>query len=387
MEGERPREPHQGSQMEGERPREPHNASLESHAQQACKHATQYSGESHTKRRRWLTVLRLTLGACLLTWLLYRVPYRDLAQVIQSSLNRWPWWVLGTAAAFCGLTAASFRWHLILRSQQFNLKWPSVFRFFFIGQFFNAFLPGGCGGDLVRAYYVARITSRRRTQAVSTVLVDRGIGLLTTLAFGCIMILIQRPLFQQFPTLKMAALLMGTIALAAIAALALLFYRNIFQVIPPLQKLEQTRIGSIIHKAYDVVFFFRRHPGILTICIGISLFNLTCLTLACVCFAQSLQIDLPATDYFTMFPIITTLTAIPLTPGGLGIRESLFTELFKTIGVETYRTFPLSLLVYFGGLFCSLLGGLLYIQQLHRTPEIIPDHPLATPPRDKDYLP
>ena len=45
----------------------------------------------------------------------------------------------------------------------------------------------------------------------------------------------------------------------------------------------------------------------------------------------------------------------------MGIREGLFAELFKLLGIATFRTIPLSLLVYLGGVIWSLFGGLLYL--------------------------
>ena len=44
-------------------------------------------------------------------------------------------------------------------------------------QFFNAFLLGSTGGDLLKAYYAARETHHKKTEAVVTVFVDRIIGL------------------------------------------------------------------------------------------------------------------------------------------------------------------------------------------------------------------
>ena len=53
-----------------------------------------------------------------------------------------------------------------------------------MAQFFNAFLLGSTGGDLLKAYYAARETHHRKTEAVVTVLVDRLIGLFSMLALA-----------------------------------------------------------------------------------------------------------------------------------------------------------------------------------------------------------
>ena len=128
---------------------------------------------------RWLPFLRIAFGLLLLVWLFSKIPLHDLRQVLSDSLKQWPWWIAGISATFTGLTTGSIRWWFILRSQHFTIPWKNIFRIFYIGQFFNAFFLGGCGGDLVRAYYVARECQKEKTAAVTTVLIDRGIGLLS----------------------------------------------------------------------------------------------------------------------------------------------------------------------------------------------------------------
>ena len=312
---------------------------------------------------RYRFLLRVVLAAGILCWLISKLPLRSLMQVLGESIQQWPWWLAALAATFLGLLAGAARWHIILHTQQFPLSRATVFRLFFIGQFFNSFLPGGCGGDLARAYYAARLCAREKTRAASTVLVDRGIGLLTTLFFGCLMIVGRPRLFlSSTPLLLSAAVMLGS-ACGAAALLLLVLWRNPFTTAPFFQRLEKSQIGGLLKKVYEVAYYYRARPRILLLCIGCSLLNLFFLTMACFCFAKSLLLSMPLSGYFTMFPIITVLTAIPLTPGALGVREGLFANLFSTLGAATFRTIPLSLLVYSGGLFWSLFGGLLYILQ------------------------
>jgi len=308
-------------------------------------------------------ILRGLFGFVLLFWLFAKLPFQDLKEAMQESLHHWPWWIAALTTTFLGLTAGSVRWWVIIRSQGFHLSWITVFRLFFIGQFFNSFLPGGCGGDLVRAYYAARLCSKQKAEAASTVLVDRGIGLLTMMLFASIMVLTHLSIFLYSYYLRISAFLLLGMMAGVILLLILTLRVNLFNTFSLFQRLKQTKIGHVIQKAYDVVYYYKSHPLILFLCILLSLVNMTFLTLACYCFAQSLLIQRPVTDFFILFPVITILTAIPITPGALGIREGLFAQLFKGVGEPTFRTIPLSLLVYFGGLFWSLFGGILFIMQ------------------------
>ena len=68
--------------------------------------------------------------------------------------------VVAAACAYyagCQLLA-SFRWQLILRAKRFHISLGRLFRFYLIGTFFNAFLPTGLGGDVVKTFYLYRET-------------------------------------------------------------------------------------------------------------------------------------------------------------------------------------------------------------------------------------
>ena len=171
------------------------------------------------------------------------------------------------------------------------------------------------------------------------------------------MIALRLPFFLSHRLLTLCTLLMfGALLCAALLLVAILFLRPIL-----LTRIHYPPLARILTQSCQVITFVFTNKRTVLICLLLSLTNMTLLTIACICFAHSLYIPLPPSDYFTMFPIITILTAIPLTPGAMGIREGLFAELFKLLGIATFRTIPLSLLVYLGGVIWSLFGGLLYL--------------------------
>jgi len=307
-------------------------------------------------------LLRVGVSLGILIWLFYWSPRDEVLHVLRRGMNHWPWAVTGLLATFLGLNAGSLRWHRILRAQGIPVRFTRTFRIFFIGQFFNAFLLGACGGDVMRAFLITRETQADKASAALTVLVDRAIGLLVFMAFGSLMILTRMHLMWTRRATRLPALLMGIFLLAAFAALLVLFHRNRFESWPLMQRVERwKRIGPLIRKAYEAFYFFRTRPRIAAISIGFSLLNVWFLTLACYGFGRCLMIDANIWDYFIFFPIITVFTAVPISIGGLGVREWLFGKMFSTVGVPMYEGILLSLFVYLGGVFWSLFGGLLFI--------------------------
>ena len=82
---------------------------------------------------------------------------------------------------------------------------------------------------------------------------------------------------------------------------------------------------------------------------------------ACVCLGRTLQIPNPFLDYLTVFPIILSVASLPLTPGGLGVREGAAVVLLGAAGVASSQALPLSLMVYLATLGWSLFGGVIFL--------------------------
>lgn len=318
------------------------------------------------------TVLRVGLGVGLLAFLFHKIHVPDLSDALNHAGRHPGWLVMGIAMTFLGLMLGALRWHRILDAQGIAMTRPRVVRIFFIGQFFNAFMLGACGGDVVRAYYAAQGQVGRRAEAATTIFLDRAIGLLSTILFCCVMILVRMPVFIDNEGPRDTGLVMVVFLLVSLAGLFVAFRQNLFERFAFFRRLEQdTPIGPLLRRVYEAVYMYRSHHAVLRLVVFMSLLNLASLTMACWCFGRALELPASLLDHVTLFPIITVLMAIPLTPGSLGVRESLFVSLFRSVMVTRPSAIMLSLMVYAGGVLWSLVGGLLYLSQGGR-----PEHPL-----------
>src|SRR5207247_3172917 len=92
---------------------------------------------------------------------------------------------------FVGLTIllGVVRWRMVLHVHGIHLSLGRAMEISLVAHFFNSFLLGSTGGDLLKAYYAARETHHKKTEAVVTVAVDRLLGLLAMLVFACAMML------------------------------------------------------------------------------------------------------------------------------------------------------------------------------------------------------
>jgi len=320
------------------------------------------------RRFRWAPILRLAIGLALLVFLARAIGWDTLQSALAPLQNHPGWMAAGIGLTFLALLIGVVRWHVILHTLGLPTRFGQTFQGYFIGQFFNAFLFGACGGDLVRAMVAAQDHPKQRAEAVTSVFLDRAIGLVITLLFGCGMLLFRFQHFANDAEARPALLLMGLFLLATIALLVLFFSRDLFERIPWLKQWEERgRIGPLIHRAYDTLFLFRRNMRHLLFPALLSIANLLLLATATDALARALEITIPFVDLLTLFPVITVLAAIPLTPGSLGVREGLYIQLLYPLGIAAGPALLLSLLTYLAATVWSLFGAPFFLFQRTRT--------------------
>ncbi len=313
-------------------------------------------------RSRWASFLRLCLGLALMAILVRSIGLESIRAAVAPIRAHPAWIAAAVALTFFALLAGVVRWRSILQTLGLPTSFSRTFRGFFIGQFFNAFLFGACGGDLARVLFAAHDHPEKRAEAVTSVFLDRAIGLVVTLLFGCAMILPRVRVFAHHGEARFALVLMALFLLATLVFLALFFTHNLFERIPGLRRFQHHgRIGPLLRRAYDALFLFRRNARHLLGPTILSIAGLLLLAAATAALARSLDLSIAFSDLLAVFPIITVLAAIPLTPGSLGVRESLYVQLLHPLGILPGPALMLSLLGYFAATAWSLFGGILFL--------------------------
>lgn len=122
--------------------------------------------------------------------------------------------ILGIALSFIPMPISFLRYQLLLRGVGIDLSFGEVSKVGLIGGFFNTFMPGNMGGDVVKAAYVARDCGKR-SKVVASVMIDRIMGLFGVVILGGSAMLMQLPQILNTPSLHNLAI--GIFATMAIA--------------------------------------------------------------------------------------------------------------------------------------------------------------------------
>ena len=84
--------------------------------------------------------------------------------------------------------------------------------------------------------------------------------------------------------------------------------------------------------------------------------------------SHALGLRIPFIDLLVVSPLANTIAAIPVTPGGAGVRETTLQSLLTVIDIPPEASASLGLLMFFGILFWALIGGLIMLFGASLTP-------------------
>ncbi|MGE0869047.1 MAG: lysylphosphatidylglycerol synthase transmembrane domain-containing protein [Kofleriaceae bacterium] len=292
---------------------------------------------------------------------------RELGARIAAINGGWLAAALVLQATICVLSTV--RWRRLLRVQRLELSLGRAAEIVLIGRFFDAFMLGSTGGDVARAWLVARECSDRKVEAVTTVIVDRLIGLGTLVVIALIAMAVSFERITGEPRLRTAAL--GVLAIAAAMAVVgtLAMWRRFATALPRLHGWLERRPGYAT--AQRIVAAYRAiatQPRALVTALAITVGIHAASILAIVCIGTGLGLSVPLGDYVVMLPIINIIVALPISISGLGVREGLYVMMFSAAGLTASDAIALSLLGHVTYLVWSIVGGAAFIADKRKHP-------------------
>ncbi|MDP6491113.1 MAG: lysylphosphatidylglycerol synthase transmembrane domain-containing protein [Kiritimatiellia bacterium] len=331
-------------------------------------------------KKKLISLVQLLIGIGLIVFIFARMDNKaDMVEALQAAARQWPMLVLGIGGFGICLLLCTLRWKLLLDARGLHLPILKTLQLYFVGHFFNAFLFGATGGDVVKAWFVTREIPGHKTEAVSTVALDRLIGLAGLVILTVTIMLIKLPFFLEHEATRWSLVFFGCLLGGMIGFLAMTFGHNWMERWSFFKRLEErTALGKIITKAYTTAHGIIKEPVLLAKALVLSISNHVLLVGCAYFLGRALDITLNFWNYLTVFPVINAVAAIPATPGGLGTREAAAKFLLGVLGVAETRAVPLSLLVYGAVLFWSLIGGVVYMIYIATHGKVVPGDAGAT---------
>ena len=299
--------------------------------------------------RRWLPALRLGASVIMLAILVPRVHLRGLFPVWGAATVGW----LAGALAFTmiGIVLSAVRWQQVLAALELPARLGTLLSAYLAGQFVSNFLPSTIGGDALRVTRLSAANGETPGTFASVVL-DRMSGWLI-LPILCLAGLAINPTLIHLGRASRAALLISLITLASLGGVLALAAS------PRLGGRLAThgnwlRFAGAVHLGLDRL---RRRPSAAALVLATGFVYQLSLVVAATLGARALGIHVGPTALLAFVPAVAIVQVLPLTIGGLGVREGAFVLFLTPLGVTSGQAIALGLLVYALHLIASLLGA------------------------------
>lgn len=273
------------------------------------------------------TLLKVVVSLAAVGYLVYSLSPEEEEKIL-SALREAHWGWLFVAFAFFNLSKIIssirlnkyFKCIEVVLSEVFNLK------LYYLGMFYNLFLPGGIGGDGYKVYYLNREYGGAVKKLVAATILDRLSGVVV-LGFLALLLGVISTMDSFFPGQNVVLLVLAALSFP---------------------------IFWLIHNK----FFKDFNPEFLRALVmgfGVQLSQLVCAAFIL------MAIGAPGNyfDYMTLFLVSSVVAVLPFTIGGVGARELVMLKgvlFFATLQGEASTAMAFSILFFFITALSSLIG-------------------------------
>lgn len=301
-----------------------------------------------------ITGLKIGLSAFLIIFLLTRIGVNQLlTQVTQAN----PWWIVTSILVFVlSNILGAVQWYLLLKSRQVFISLWQVIKFYHVGLFFNNFLIGYVGGDAFRIYDIKK-NSGNLNSALTTVFFDRFVGFFALSSLAMFVTLL------WLPHLSSQITIYTIIIVFVVWAIGLFF---IFQerTAKKFSWMFKFFLPKFVHLKLKEIYYelneFRHQRALLSHIFLIASSVQTLRILTHLFAARAVGVKIEVFYFFIFIPIIALVSSLPISVGGIGVREQSGVTLFSQIGILPAEIVAFEFIAYLVGIVATIPGGLIF---------------------------
>ncbi len=304
-------------------------------------------------------ILKIIISFSLIFYIIYTIgPYRILDHIIK--IDRF-YFSISIFLTVINVLLSSKKWQVLLRAKGEKQNFLNVCKLYYIGTFFNMFLPTNVGGDIIKAHKMSKI-SKKSIEAYSSVFMERFLGLIAIISLATISTTLY---FGELPKRVIVLIYSVFLPLIFISTSLILwkkitvhlenFLKSLFGRFNPFSLKERsTKILRSINE-------YAEKKEALIKALSISLIFHIVLILSYYIIGLSININISLYHFFIIIPITHILLFLPISIRGIGVREVLYAYFFTQVGATGAQAVSLSLLVQLLGVISSIIGGFIYL--------------------------
>lgn len=266
--------------------------------------------------------------------------------------------LLSLSTHIFGVWITAFRWKTLLNTQGVRLGTATLSVTVLIGLFFSNFLPTTIGGDVFRTYDVSKKAKIPLGTSASIIVVERFSGVVSASVYAIV------ALFLGFTTIGKKSIIIPIVIFFVITVIIALIIINpsmfgmkrLFNRFKFMRKIKE-KLSNI----FNTLASFKNHKIVLLKVLTYSFLLQFAVILNWYLASLALGIDLSLTAFIFIVPVVSTIAMIPISIGGIGLRENSLVFIMVAMGVANARAALCSLLILFMLIIVGMVGGAVYI--------------------------
>jgi len=319
-------------------------------------------------KKALLTTLQIAVTVGLLWWVFHDPEKRaQMGEALRQADWRWLW--VGVGVFFCCTLLATVRWKVLLNVQGIDMGWVRTWQLFMIGMFFNLFMLGSTGGDVVKMFLTMREARDNKAAALLSVFMDRVIGMMALILISLGFLYFRYDVLSHSPASSALLTTLLWLLAAAVVVTVGMFVGSAFGWVHYLPQWTPLRGRLVEVSAACHMYAKGWRQTIWAFLVSFPLFAMFFITFYCA--ARAFAAPLGLVDVFSVLPIVAVITAIPISVSGIGLRESLFVSLLAPFGVAPAIATLISVTGFLINTVGSLAGGLVFLFYRSSTHEAI----------------
>lgn len=308
---------------------------------------------------RLKTIIKIIISISLISYVIYSAgPYKIWNEIKNINLL---FFLIVILITIVKVGVSAKKWQILLKAKGEIKDFLHVWKIYYIGTFFNLFLPTNVGGDVVKAHKMSKV-SKNSIEAYSSVFMERFTGVIAIFGLAIVATTLY---FSELPTDIL--FIIYVVFLPLIILSFLMIWKD--SIVDKFKKLIKRifknfnpfSIKEKLIKLYSSINLYTKKKKTIGYALIISFVFHTMLILTNYILALSIGIDIPIHYFFIFIPITAILLFLPISIRGFGVREVLYAYFFTQVGTTTAQAVSLSFLVQLLGIISSLIGGFIYL--------------------------
>lgn len=257
-----------------------------------------------------------------------------------------------------------YRWWLLLQGLEVPIALGRALQINMVGAFYNTFMPGSTGGDVLKAYYAAKNAQEHRTRAVMSVIVDRAIGLIALIIMGGVAASFQ----WEVPECRRVAMAALVIIVTLAVGIVVVGYGPVRRALGLEWVLGKLPMQDKVVKATEAMRLYKRRPGMVLATLLMSFPVHGTVVVSAMFAGWAFGLNIKPMYYWVVVPTVVLSGALPISPQGAGVMEYFAIKLLQPRGVTVGQAFALTLSIRLVQIIWNLLAGLLVLKGGYHAP-------------------